>query len=132
MVMRVGRGDEALEQRMRLVGFALKFRVKLAGDEEGVIGQLDDFHQLAVWREAAEHKLGLLKALTVGVIKLVPVSVAFLDHKSAVQPGGFGAHDQLAGLGAKAHGAPLFVTRVCSSSMAMTGCGVLGSNSVEW
>ena len=34
----VGRRDEAFEQRVRLVRFAVKFRVKLAGDEEWMLG----------------------------------------------------------------------------------------------
>ena len=46
--MRVGGGNEALEERVRLVRFAQKFGVKLAGNEERMVRQFDDFHQLAV------------------------------------------------------------------------------------
>ena len=41
-------GDEAFEERVRLVRFAQKFRVELAGNEKRVVLQLDDFHELAV------------------------------------------------------------------------------------
>ena len=48
----VRRGNEAFEQRVRLVRFALEFRMELAGDVERVIRQFDDFHQLFVRRGA--------------------------------------------------------------------------------
>ena len=41
-------GDEAFEQRMRLVRLAQEFRMELAGQEERMARQFDDFHQLAV------------------------------------------------------------------------------------
>jgi hypothetical protein len=41
-------GDEALEQRMRLVRLAQKFRMKLAGHEKWMVFQLDDLDELAV------------------------------------------------------------------------------------
>jgi len=46
--VRMGGGDETLEERMRLVRLAQKFRVELAGNEERMVRQFDDFHQLAV------------------------------------------------------------------------------------
>jgi hypothetical protein len=39
--MGVGGSDEAFEQGMGLVGFALKFRMELRGHEERMAGQLD-------------------------------------------------------------------------------------------
>jgi hypothetical protein len=35
-------GDETLEQRVRLVRLAQKFRVELAGDEKGMAFEFDD------------------------------------------------------------------------------------------
>ena len=61
MAVRVRGGDEALEQRMRLVRLALEFGMKLAGDEERMVRQFDDFHQLAVGRQAAEDEIRLLE-----------------------------------------------------------------------
>ena len=53
--------DEALEQRMRLVRLALELGMELAGDEERVVRQFDDLHQLAVRRQAAEDEARLLE-----------------------------------------------------------------------
>jgi hypothetical protein len=61
MIMRVGGGDEPFEERMRLVRFTVEFRVKLAGDEERMVGQFDDFHQFTVRSEAAEDKISFLE-----------------------------------------------------------------------
>ena len=46
----VGSRDESLEQRMRFVWLALKFRMKLACDKERVVFQFNDFHQFAIRR----------------------------------------------------------------------------------
>jgi hypothetical protein len=81
MQPRVRGGDEAFEKRMRLVRLAQKLRVKLAGDEKGMILEFNDFNQLAVGRQAAENKTGLFKFLAVGVVEFVAVAVAFVDHE---------------------------------------------------
>ena len=41
-------GDEALEQRMRLVRFAQEFRVKLAGQKKRMVGQFNQLDEFAV------------------------------------------------------------------------------------
>lgn len=74
-------GDETLEQRMRLVRLAQKLRVKLARDEKRMVLEFNDFDQLAVGRQAAEHEPGLLEFFTVGVVEFVAVTVAFVDHE---------------------------------------------------
>jgi hypothetical protein len=43
-----GGGDEAFEQRMRLVGLALEFGVELAAEEEGMGRHFDEFDQFVV------------------------------------------------------------------------------------
>src|SRR5258708_26255256 len=48
--MVVAGGDETFEQGVRLVRFALKFRVKLAGDEKRMVLQFDPLHQFSVRR----------------------------------------------------------------------------------
>jgi hypothetical protein len=40
--------NKGFEKRVRLVWFALKFRVILAADEIGVIAKLDQFRECAV------------------------------------------------------------------------------------
>ena len=47
-------GDEALEQRMRLVRLAQELRMELARNEERVILQFDDLNKLVVGRRTAE------------------------------------------------------------------------------
>ncbi len=42
------RSDESFEERMWLVGFAQKLRMKLAGNEKRVVLEFDHLHQLAV------------------------------------------------------------------------------------
>ena len=101
-------GDEALEQRMRLVRLAQKFRMELAGDEKRMVLQLDDFDQFAVRRKAAENKAGLLEFFAVGVVEFVAVAVAFVDDKRAVKLARLRADDQLARLRAEPHRAAFF------------------------
>src|SRR5581483_5095457 len=84
VIVSVGRGNETLEQGMRLMRLALEFRMKLAGNEKGMVGQFDDLNQLAVRRETAEDKPAFLETFPVGIIELVAMPVAFLYHKSAV------------------------------------------------
>src|SRR5579859_1652658 len=83
--VRVGGGDEAFEQRMRLVRFAQKFRVELSGDEEWMVRQFDDFHELTVRRQAAEDETRLLKFVAVGVVEFVAMPVAFVDDERTVK-----------------------------------------------
>lgn len=81
MNMLVHRRDKALEQRMRLMRFALELRMKLARDEKGMFGDFDDFHQLAVRRNAAEDKTRLFKFFAVCIIEFVPVPMTFMDDE---------------------------------------------------
>jgi hypothetical protein len=48
MDVRVRGGDEAFEQRMRLVRLAQKFWMELARHKKWMIFQLDDFDEFAV------------------------------------------------------------------------------------
>src|SRR5437762_12246885 len=92
---------------MRLMRFAVKLRMKLAGDEERVFGQLDNFNQFAIRGETAKNEIFLLKTLAIRVIELVAMAVALVNHKRTIEPSRFAADDQLAGLCAKTHGAAL-------------------------
>ena len=74
-------GDEAFEQRMRLVRLAHEFRVELARHKKGMVFQLDDFHQLAVGRKAAEHETGFLEFFAVAVVEFIAMAMAFIDDK---------------------------------------------------
>ena len=61
MNSRVRCRDKAAEERMGLVGFAVEFRMKLARDEKRMLGQLNDFNQLAVRSVAAENEAAFSK-----------------------------------------------------------------------
>src|SRR5450432_4211834 len=97
-------GDEALEQRVRLVWLAQKFRMELARNEERMIRQFDDFHKLAVRRKTAENEPGLLEFFAIGVVEFVAVTVTFIDDERTVKQSGPGADRRLAGLCAEPHG----------------------------
>src|SRR3989304_5482575 len=45
----VGGADESGKQRGAIARIGGEFRMKLAGDEPGMFGQLDNLHQLAVY-----------------------------------------------------------------------------------
>ena len=55
-LVRQARLHEAFEERVRLVRLALEFRVILAGEEVGVIPQLDQLGERAVRRSAGDHE----------------------------------------------------------------------------
>ena len=74
-------GDETLEQRVRLVRFAQKFRMKLARQEKWMVFQFDHFDQFSVGRIAAQNESGFLEFFAVGVVEFVAVAVAFVDDK---------------------------------------------------
>jgi len=104
----VGGGDEAFEKWVRLMRFAVEFRVELARDEEGMFRYFDDFDQFAVRCVAAEGETGFFEFFAVGIVEFVAMAVPFVDDESAVETGRFGADGELAGLGAQSHGAALF------------------------
>jgi len=85
----VTRRDESFEEWVRLIRFAEEFRMILAGDEEGMIFEFDDFDEFSVRARAAEEEPGFFELCTVFVIEFVTVTVAFVDDKGAVELRGF-------------------------------------------
>ena len=57
----MGGGDEAFEEGVWLVGFAVEFGMELAGDEEGVFRYFDDFDEFAIGRVATEGEAGFFE-----------------------------------------------------------------------
>ncbi len=108
MDITVGGGDEAFEEGVGLVRFALEFWMELARDEEGVVFQLDDFDEFAVGRSAAKDEPGFFKFGPVGVIEFVAMPMPFVDQERAVNVVCAGTHDELARLSTETHGAALF------------------------
>src|ERR1043166_2467934 len=88
---------------MWLTGLGLELGMKLAGDEEGMPGQFDDFDQSAVRGETAEYVSCFLEALAIGIVEFVTMAMALAHDKGAVEPSRFGSHDQLAGLRSEPH-----------------------------
>ena len=78
-------GDETPEQRVRLVRLAQKLGMKLAGQVERVILQLDHLDELAVGRGAAEDHAQALELLPKNVVELVAMTVALVNHERAVE-----------------------------------------------
>ena len=78
------RAHEVPEQRLRAQRAGLELGVVLRGDEERVVGQLDDLHQAVVRRGAAADEARLLQPLAQVVVDLVAVAVALVDHRLAV------------------------------------------------
>ena len=71
------RFDESGEQRMRLQGFAFEFGMKLDRDKPGVFRHFNDFDQAAVWAGSGKlHPVGF-ELLTIEIVELVPVTMAF-------------------------------------------------------
>ena len=92
---------------MGVSGAALELGVGLAGDEEGMVGQLDHLHQALVGGEARNHETPFHKGVAIGVVHLVAVAVALVDDGLAVGRCRAGAGHHLAGIGPEAHGAAL-------------------------
>src|SRR5262245_49505655 len=103
-----GRTNEALEERVRLMRFALKLGMKLASNEKRVIRDFDDFNQLAIRGKPAEYIPSLLESLAVSVIELEAMPVALLDNERAVKPCRARSDDQLAWLRAQPHRSAFF------------------------
>ena len=100
--------DEAFEEGMRLVWFAMELGMELAGEVKRMSFQLNDFDQFAIRRVAAKSKSSFFELLAISIVKLVAMAMAFIDDKCAVQMGGFAANHKLTCLGAETHGAAFF------------------------
>jgi len=71
--------NETFEERVRLVRFALKFRVILAADEIRMIPKLNQFRQRAIRRRSGNDEALFVHPVAIFHIELVTVSVA-LHH----------------------------------------------------
>src|SRR5204862_6970138 len=96
------------KQWMGLMRFAVKFGVKLAGDEERMLRKFDDLYESAVGSKAAESEISFLEALTIRIVELIAMPVAFVDDERSIEPSGFCLDEQLTRLSAEAHRASLF------------------------
>ena len=72
-------GDEAGEERVRVVRLGLELGMELRADEERMIRQFDDFDEAFLGRDRGNHQPGFLQAVLIVGVELVAVAVAFVD-----------------------------------------------------
>src|SRR3972149_4920117 len=70
--------DEGGEERMGLPRPGAQLRMELAGHEPGMVGELDDLHELLLGPEAGDPEAVLFQVLEVLVVHLEAVAVALL------------------------------------------------------
>src|SRR5216684_2611984 len=98
--------DEAGEQRVRLERLRFELGMVLHADEPGMVGDLDDFRQLAVRRHAGEAQTRLLELAHVVDVDLVAVAMALADlRRAAVDLADAAAAREHRLVGAEPHGA---------------------------
>ena len=61
---------------MRVSRFRFQFRVKLHGDEEGMVRPFNNFRQMPIRRQAGDFHAGRLQLVTIGDIALLALTVA--------------------------------------------------------
>ncbi len=132
------RGDEPAEQRVRPGRPRAELGVRLGGHEVRVrlARQLDELDQPAVGRRAGDDQPGGFERRPVVVVDLVAVPVPLFDVRLAVHLADDASRRAAwPGRGRAAScrpcRAPPRRRRVWSAIVAMTGCGVAGSNSAE-
>ena len=74
-----GRLDVAGEQGVTIPGAGGEFRVELAGQEPGVVGQFDHFHQITVGGATADAQALAFQVVQIAIVEFVTVAVAFVD-----------------------------------------------------
>src|ERR1700733_6202303 len=95
--------NQANEQRMRIVGPRLQFRMELRSQKIWVVRQLYHFYEFAVWRNATEGKPCFGQLISKVVVYFIPVSVALPDYRLAIDLGCLGAQFEIAGIATQSH-----------------------------
>src|SRR2546423_1995622 len=98
-----GRGDEAREQWVGSRWPRLKLGVELAADEPGMGLQLDHFDQRAVWRQSAQIESVLDELISIFVVHLVAMAMAFAYLRSTVDGARLSARTEPAWIRAESH-----------------------------
>src|SRR6476646_3677850 len=102
------RADKSAEQRMRAVRTRTVFRMELCCQEPGMILELDDFDQLAIRRQPAQHQSLCRQLFSVGVIELEAVPVSFANFIHSIHLMSERALHEAAEIASQSHG-PAFV-----------------------
>jgi hypothetical protein len=96
--MGAGGLGKAPKKRMGHIGLGTEFRVKLAGHIPRMPGNLDEFDQISLGIDPANPQTGFFQSASMGVVELVPVSMAFPDLSGVIGFLGEGTGGQLAGV----------------------------------
>ena len=73
------------KQRMRRMRTGAPFRVKLGGDEKGVVRIFQDLHNALIRRRTSEDQTGSFDHIFIHIIKFVAVPEAFVRQDRAVE-----------------------------------------------
>lgn len=100
-----GRCDESAEQRVGVSRTGLELRMSLGGHEVrmGLTVQLDKLSKAAIGGSTTNTQPSLLQTVTVGVVDLVTVTVAFGNCRRAIQFGDQGVLGKLGRVGPQTH-----------------------------
>src|SRR5205085_11795142 len=83
-LMRETGANEAAEERMRFVRFALEFRMILAGEEEWMVAQLDQLSERAIGRGAADDETFLRHLLAIFHVEFVAMAMSLEHFRMAI------------------------------------------------
>ena len=78
--MLFGCRDKFTEKRMRVHGAGFEFRVELAAQKPGMVGQFHYLHKVSVRRGAAENHAFFRQSFLKFIIEFIAVAVAFFNQ----------------------------------------------------
>ena len=131
-----GRADEGPEQRVRFERLGLEFRMELAGQGPGMIGQFADFHVDPVGSLAGDAQPRRGQDRFVFPVELEAVPVALADLARAIGALRKAALGQQAVVGAQAHGpaqliAPLQLPQLVDDAVRRGGIEFAGIRALQ-
>ena len=113
--------DEVAEERRGARRARLELRVVLAGDEPGMVGELDHLDQAPLLESAGDDEARLDELRPEGVVHLVAVAMALVDDCLSIGRMGARSLLHLDAVGAEAHVPPRSSISFCSGRRSMTG-----------
>ena len=80
-----GGADKIPEYGMWRQRFGFEFRVKLASEKPGMVGELDYFDEFFIGAHARDHHSLLDKEVLIGPVELITVSMSFRYLQNAIR-----------------------------------------------
>ena len=77
----MARGDKSAEERVRRVGLAQEFWVKLTRHEKWMVLQFNNFNQLSIRGSATKQHPGFFELRFVAIVKFIAVPMPFVDQE---------------------------------------------------